>query len=161
MAHDAPCYRCLYPQPPPAYTVTNCSDGGVLGMVPGVIGQIQAIEVVKLILGVDRDNLLCQRMIFFDAMTMKFRNVKLRNKNPDCVACGLKKFDLKTFDYAAFCGTNCQMYAHIPAENNITAEKFAELQKSLDKAASILIDVRPKVQFDIVNAGHSKVFDGL
>ena len=100
-------------------------------------------------------------MIFFDAMTMKFRNVKLRNKNPDCVACGLKKFDFKTFDYAAFCGTNCQMYAHIPAENNITAEKFAELQKSLDKAASILIDVRPKVQFDIVNAGHSKVFDGL
>ena len=66
-------------------------------------------------------------MILFDAMTMKFRNVKLRNKNPDCIACGPRQIDCKTFDYAAFCGTNCQMYAHIPEESNITAEKFAEM----------------------------------
>lgn len=78
-------------------------------MVPGIIGQIQAIEIVKLILGIDKENLLCQRMIFFDAMNMKFRNVRLRNKNPNCVACGAKSIDFLNFDYNQFCNTACAM----------------------------------------------------
>ena len=75
---EGPCYRCLYPNPPPAACVTNCSDGGVVGMVPGIIGQIQAVEIVKIILGQPKENILWRRMIFMDALNMKFRNVKLR-----------------------------------------------------------------------------------
>lgn len=77
---DGPCYRCLYPKPPPAETVTNCSDGGVLGMVPGIIGQLQAVEIVKILLERPKEEILWRRMIFFDALSMRFRNVKLRDR---------------------------------------------------------------------------------
>jgi len=106
---NGPCYRCLYPKPPPAAAVTNCSDGGVVGMVPGMIAQIQALEIVKIVLGQSLDNILWRRMIFIDTLQMKFRNVKLRGQNPTCVACGPKCPDdeklksIKSFDYAEFC----------------------------------------------------------
>jgi adenylyltransferase/sulfurtransferase len=77
-----PCYRCMFPEPPPPHTVTNCADGGVLGMVPGLIGNLQSIEIVKIILGFSDEQILNRRMIFFDASNMKFRNVKLRDRNP-------------------------------------------------------------------------------
>lgn len=126
IAHDSPCYRCLYPKPPPAATVTNCSDGGVLGMVPGIIGQIQAIEIVKLLLGQPRDNLLCQRMIFFDALSMRFRNVKLRGRNAQCEACGEHaNLDPAQFDYEAFCQTKCAtQVVDLAPENTMTVASF-------------------------------------
>jgi molybdopterin/thiamine biosynthesis adenylyltransferase len=122
---DGPCYRCLYPKPPPAHAVTNCSDGGVVGMVPGVIGQLQAIEIVKLILGVPKEQTLWRRMIFFDGLAMKFRNVTLREKNPVCQACGespSKISSVKAVDYADFCQTNCSKYAliRLPPSNSIS-----------------------------------------
>jgi molybdopterin/thiamine biosynthesis adenylyltransferase len=100
-----PCYRCMFPEPPPAHTVVNCSDGGVLGMVPGLIGNMQSIEIVKIILGFSDNQILNRRMIFFDAATMRFRNVKLRDRNPGCAVCGDSPSitDVAAFDYDSFC----------------------------------------------------------
>jgi adenylyltransferase/sulfurtransferase len=78
----------LFPTPAPPETVTNCSDGGVLGMIPGLIGTLQALEIAKLILQVPEEFTLSKRMIFFDGLAMKFRNVKLRPRNPKCEVCG-------------------------------------------------------------------------
>ena len=100
-----PCYRCLFPQPPPAKTMTSCSDGGVIGMVPGLIGQIQALEVLKIVLGLGKEQVLTQRMVLFDALNMTFRNVKIRGKMKDCVACGENPTvkDVALIDYEEFC----------------------------------------------------------
>lgn len=157
-----PCYRCLYPQPPPAVAVTNCSDGGVIGMVPGIIGQMQAVEIVKIILEMPIENILWKRMIFFDALQMKFRNVKLRGQNLKCVICGpeceesLKLINVEEFDYQEFCQTKCSRYSlmKVPEENNITAQAFFE-EISKGDAKIGLVDVRPKVQFEIVNTNAS------
>ena len=159
---EGPCYRCLYPKPPPAYAVTNCSDGGVVGMVPGIIGQMQAVEIVKMILGVDKENVLWRRMIFFDALAMKFRNVKLRDRNLKCVSCGPecdpkeKILSVESIDYADFCQTKCNKYQLIklPQENTISVQKFYELI-SENPQNKMLIDVRPPVQFGIVSTNQS------
>lgn len=100
-----PCYRCMFPVPPPPATVTNCSDGGVLGMVPGLIGNLQSIEIVKIIVGFSDDQILTKRMIFFDASSMKFRNVKLRDRNLKCEVCGENPTltDVSQFNYEDFC----------------------------------------------------------
>lgn len=110
-----PCYRCMFPQPPPAHTVTNCADGGVLGVVPGIIGNLEALEIVKIILGFAEDQILTKRMVFFDAASMKFRNVKLRERNAKCSVCGDEPTltDPAQFDYDDFCQTNCNKYALI------------------------------------------------
>lgn len=103
-------------------------------MVPGLIGNLQSIEIVKIALGFSDEQVLNRRMIFFDASTMKFRNVKLRDRNPACVVCGdnptLK--DVSEFDYESFCQTNCNKYAliQIPPENNITVEEFHKIYQS-------------------------------
>jgi molybdopterin/thiamine biosynthesis adenylyltransferase len=105
----------MFPIPPPAHTVTNCADGGVLGVVPGIIGNLEALEIVKIILGFSEDNILTKRMIFFDAASMRFRNVKLRDRNPKCEVCGDEPTltDTNKFDYDEFCQTNCNKYALI------------------------------------------------
>jgi len=149
----------MFPEPPPPYTVTNCSDGGVLGMVPGLIGNLQAIEIAKIVLGFSDDQILNRRMIFFDASNMKFRNVKIRDRNPECVVCGdnptLK--DVSAFNYDDFCQVSCNKYAliKIPPENNITVNDFEAIyQDQIKNAASdkaILIDVRGSVQYKIVS----------
>ena len=84
-AEQGPCYRCLYPEPPPPGLVPSCAEGGVLGVLPGIMGCIQAMETIKLILG--RGDSLIGRLLLFDALGMKFRELKLR-KNPDCPICG-------------------------------------------------------------------------
>src|SRR5207249_5650875 len=84
-APDGPCYRCLYPEPPPPGLVPSCAEGGVLGVLPGIVGSIQAMETIKLIIG--RGDSLAGRLLLFDALGMKFRELKLR-KNPDCPVCG-------------------------------------------------------------------------
>ena len=127
----------MFPEPPPAHTVVNCSDGGVLGMVPGLIGNLQSIEIVKIILGFSDDQILNRRMIFFDAATMKFRNVKIRDRNPNCAVCGDKPsvIDVSKFDYDIFCQTNCDKYAmiKIPVENNISVQDFESIYQETIK----------------------------
>src|ERR687888_2791316 len=98
---EGPCYRCLYPEPPPPGLVPSCAEGGVLGVLPGIIGVIQATEVIKLILGVGEP--LVGRFLIFDALRMRFRELKLR-KDPDCPVCGTHPTVTQLIDYEQFCG---------------------------------------------------------
>ena len=157
--HGGPCYRCMFPKPVPAALVTNCADGGVLGVVPGIIGNLEALELIKIILGFTDEQILTKRMVFFDAACMKFRNVRLRERNPACEVCGDEPTitDTTKFDYDEFCQTKCNKYAliKIPESNNITVEDFQKLYEDLkvqgDSWKYALIDVRGKVQYDIVS----------
>ena len=98
---DGPCYRCLYPEPPPPGLVPSCAEGGVLGVLPGVIGVIQATEAIKLITGIGEP--LIGRFLIYDALRMRFRELKLR-KDPDCPVCGTHPTVTKLIDYEQFCG---------------------------------------------------------
>src|SRR5947209_9790222 len=98
---DGPCYRCLYPEPPPSGLVPSCAEGGVLGILPGLVGLIQATEAIKLILGEGEP--LVGRLLLFDALAMTFRTLKLR-KDPNCPLCGPNPAIRKLIDYEAFCG---------------------------------------------------------
>uniref|UniRef100_A0A1A8QC82 Adenylyltransferase and sulfurtransferase MOCS3 n=1 Tax=Nothobranchius rachovii TaxID=451742 RepID=A0A1A8QC82_9TELE len=98
-----PCYRCLYPVPPPPETVTNCSDGGVLGVVPGVMGCFQALEVLKLASGLSSSCSL--QLLMFDAQNLRFRSIRLRPKQADCAVCGDNPSVTRLVDYEAFCGS--------------------------------------------------------
>src|SRR6266700_884894 len=98
---EGPCYRCLYPEPPPPGLVPSCAEGGVLGILPGLVGVIQATETIKLILG--QGDSLVGRLLLVDALGMKFRELKLR-KNPDCPVCGTHPTITKLIDYEEFCG---------------------------------------------------------
>src|SRR6201999_4360770 len=98
---DGPCYRCLYPEPPPPGGVPSCAEGGVLGVLPGIIGVIQATESIKLILGIGEP--LIGRFMIYDALKMKFRELKLR-KDPECPVCGPNPTVTKLIDYDQFCG---------------------------------------------------------
>src|SRR5476649_2536591 len=100
-AKNGPCYRCLYPEPPPPGLVPSCAEGGVLGVLPGVIGTIQAMETLKLILGIGEP--LIGRFLIFDALRMRFRELKLR-KDPDCPVCGTHPTVTALIDYDQFCG---------------------------------------------------------
>ena len=100
---DGPCYRCLYPEPPPPGLVPSCAEGGVLGVLPGIIGTIQATETIKLILGIGEP--LVGRFLIFDALRMKFRELKLQ-KDPDCPVCGTHPTVTKLIDYEQFCGVH-------------------------------------------------------
>src|ERR687888_211062 len=97
---DGPCYRCLYPEPPPPGLVPSCAEGGVLGVLPGTIGLIQATETVKLILGIGEP--LVGRLLLYDALAMRFRELKLR-KNPECPVCGQHPTITRLIDYHQFC----------------------------------------------------------
>ena len=98
---QGPCYRCLYPEPPPPGLVPSCAEGGVLGILPGLVGVMQATEAIKLILGVGEP--LIGRLVLVDALAMKFRELKLR-KNPDCPVCGKNRTITELIDYNQFCG---------------------------------------------------------
>src|SRR6184192_273901 len=100
-ARVGPCYRCLYPDPPPPGLVPSCAEGGVLGVIPGIIGSIQAMETIKLILGAGEP--LIGRLVLFDALKLQFRELKLR-KDPDCPVCGTHPTITKLIDYQQFCG---------------------------------------------------------
>src|SRR5437868_4346354 len=109
-AREGPCYRCLYPEPPPPGLVPSCAEGGVLGVLPGVIGTIQATEAIKLITGIGEP--LIGRLLLFDALRMEFRRLKLR-RNPDCPVCGDYPTVTELIDYDQFCGIAPQA----PADN--------------------------------------------
>jgi molybdopterin/thiamine biosynthesis adenylyltransferase/rhodanese-related sulfurtransferase len=138
-----PCYRCLYPEPPPPGLVPSCAEGGVLGILPGIIGLVQATETVKLILGVGQP--LVGRLMLYDALGMKFRELKLR-RDPDCPVCGDHPTVTKLIDYQQFCGIPQHQEA-APVTGEIDA---VELKAKLDRGDDFkLIDVREPHEFQI------------
>src|SRR5579859_4449427 len=148
---DGPCYRCLYPEPPPPGLVPSCAEGGVLGILPGIVGSIQAMETIKLILG-SGDNLI-GRLLLFDALGMRFRELKLR-KNPDCPVCGTHRTVTKLIDYYEFCGVRGE---EAPAPNVQVPEITPrELKSRLDRGDDLFIlDVREPHEYQICNLkGH-------
>ncbi len=143
---EGPCYRCLYPEPPPPGLVPSCAEGGVLGILPGLVGVIQAAETIKLILG--QGDSLAGRLLLVDALAMKFRELKLR-KNPDCPVCGTHRTITGLIDYDQFCGIRGQ---EEPAGNDIPAISVEELKKKLDTKADVFIlDVREPHEYQICN----------
>jgi adenylyltransferase/sulfurtransferase len=151
-AKEGPCYRCLYPEPPPPGLVPSCAEGGVLGVLPGIVGCMQALETIKLILGTGEP--LIGRLLLFDALSMKFRELKLR-KNPDCVICGTKPTVTKLIDYEQFCGIRGE--EHVPP-TQVPEVTPVELKKMMDeKKPFILIDVREPHEFQICRIPDSQL----
>jgi adenylyltransferase/sulfurtransferase len=152
---EGPCYRCLYPEPPPPGLVPSCAEGGVLGILPGIVGVIQATEVIKLILG--KGEPLIGRLLLVDALTMRFRELKLR-KNPDCPACGTNPTVTKLIDYNQFCGIAAEPAADAPIKNGIPQISVKELRARLDRKEAhndnfLLLDVREPYEFQIAQIG--------
>jgi sulfur-carrier protein adenylyltransferase/sulfurtransferase len=145
---DGPCYRCLYPEPPPPGLVPSCAEGGVLGILPGLLGVIQATEVIKLILG--SGDPLIGRLLLVDALGMKFRELKLR-KNPDCPVCGKNPTIKKLIDYQEFCGIRGE---EVEAEVTTSEMQVEELKQRLDRGDDLFIlDVREPHEYQICNIG--------
>lgn len=143
-----PCYRCLYPEPPPPGLVPSCAEGGVLGILPGIIGVIQATEAIKLIIGEGEP--LIGRLLLFDALKMKFRELKLR-KNPDCPLCGVNATITKLIDYDQFCGVtpSAEQKQEEASDWEITP---AQLKARLDRGERVtIIDVREPHEWQIAN----------
>jgi len=152
---DGPCYRCLYPEPPPPGLVPSCAEGGVLGILPGLLGVIQATEVIKLILG--KGEPLIGRLLLVDSLNMGFRELKLR-KNPDCPVCGNNPTVTKLIDYNQFCGITPEPKANsvngTPVQNGIPQITAVELKKRLDNKDDIFVlDVREPHEYQIANLG--------
>jgi adenylyltransferase/sulfurtransferase len=144
---DGPCYRCLYPEPPPPGLVPSCAEGGVLGILPGLVGLIQATEAIKLILG--KGEPLIGRLLLVDALGMRFRELKLR-KNPDCVVCGKHPTVTKLIDYEEFCGLRGQEQP--VANTGIPEITVEELKQRLDaKDDLFILDVREPHEYQICN----------
>ncbi|HYQ90046.1 MAG TPA: molybdopterin-synthase adenylyltransferase MoeB [Candidatus Binatia bacterium] len=137
-----PCYRCLYPEPPPAGLVPSCAEGGVLGVLPGIVGTIQAAEVIKLILGAGAP--LIGRLLLFDALAMSFRTLKLR-KDPGCPVCGPNATIRKPIDYEAFCGIEAELTGAGELELAPTELK----SMIVGREDFVLLDVREPQEWDI------------
>jgi len=145
---DGPCYRCLYPEPPPPGLVPSCAEGGVFGVLPGIIGVIQATETIKLILGVGEP--LIGRFLIYDALRMRFRELKLR-KDADCPVCGTHPTVTTLIDYEQFCGVAPHQIAAAAAPvTNADALSSSELKAELDRGDQVVIvDVREPQEFQI------------
>jgi sulfur-carrier protein adenylyltransferase/sulfurtransferase len=143
---EGPCYRCWYPEPPPPGLVPSCAEGGVLGILPGLVGVIQATETVKLILG--KGEPLIGRVLLVDALSMKFRELKMR-KNPDCPVCGTHPTITRLIDYQEFCGIRGE---EAPVSTNVPEIQPEELKQRLDAGEDIFIlDVREPHEYQICN----------
>ena len=151
----------MYPLPTPASAICNCSDGGVFGPIPGLIGTLQASECVKLILGYD-DKILAKKMLLFDGFDLGFKVIKLRGKNKNCAGCGnegiFKYKKISEYDYLEFVNptqNRLPIRVSLNQENNITWEKFCEINKNEGfSKRNILIDVRPSEQFNIFSVSN-------
>lgn len=151
-AKKGACYRCLYSEPPPPGLVPNCAEGGVLGVLPGIVGAIQATETIKLILGAE--DTLVNRLVLFDAWQMKFREFKLR-KDPNCPVCGENATIKELIDYEEFCGLRAQ-----PSEQPAVLEEITatELRERLNSGQDLqIIDVREPFEYDIARIGGTKL----
>ena len=146
---DGPCYRCLYPEPPPPGLVPSCAEGGVLGILPGLVGLIQATETIKLILGLGEP--LIGRLLLVDALGMRFRELKLR-RNPDCPVCGSHPTVTSLIDYNQFCGIRGE-------EAPVTSAGIPEIQPEELKRRLVagediyILDVREPHEYQICNIG--------
>jgi adenylyltransferase/sulfurtransferase len=160
---EGPCYRCLYPEPPPPGLVPSCAEGGVLGILPGLVGVIQATEVIKLILGIGDS--LAGRLLLIDALGMNFRTLKLR-KNPDCPVCGTHPTVTALIDYDQFCGiekpkavgplevARDQAVGEAPVVDGIPQITVEELKRKLDAKEDVFVlDVREPHEVPIANIG--------
>jgi len=158
-----PCYRCLYPEPPPPGLVPSCAEGGVLGILPGLLGLIQATETIKLILGIGEP--LIGRLLLVDALGMNFRSLKLR-KNPDCPVCGTNPTVTELIDYNQFCGVkppsevgplevaHDQAVANLACVDGVPQISVEELKRKLDAKEDIFVlDVREPHEYPIANLG--------
>jgi sulfur-carrier protein adenylyltransferase/sulfurtransferase len=144
---SAPCYRCLFPEPPPPDAIPSCAEAGVLGVVPGLIGIIQALEAMKLIL--DTGTNLLGRLLHFDALTLRFREFNIR-RDPNCPVCGNSPSITEPIDYAQFCGGAVR-----PRVPEISA---AQLHEMISRGEPVtLIDVREPFEFEIARIAHAKL----
>jgi adenylyltransferase/sulfurtransferase len=152
-APQGPCYRCLFPEPPPPGLVPSCAEGGVLGVLPGIIGTLQALEVLKLILG--KGESLCGRLVLFDALAFRFRELSVR-RNPACAVCGESPTIRAPIDYEEFCGVRGEETgvdaAGYPA---VTVEEFHRRRQAGE--ALELLDVREAHEFEIVRIPDSRL----
>jgi adenylyltransferase/sulfurtransferase len=141
----APCYRCLYPEPPPPGLVPNCAEGGVLGVLPGLIGMIQATEILKLASGIGTP--LLNRLLLFDALEMKFREIKLR-RDPKCPLCGERPSIKELIDYEDFCGVRRNDPNQVMHPDEVTVQ---EMKRALDDPSLGIkvIDVREPEEYSI------------
>jgi sulfur-carrier protein adenylyltransferase/sulfurtransferase len=145
-AEHGPCYRCLYPEPPPPGMVPSCAEGGVLGVLCASIGSIQVTEAIKLITGIGEP--LAGRLMIYDALEMTYRTVRVR-KDPECPVCGKNPTITELIDYEEFCGTVSEDAQKAAAGSTITA---TELKQMLDRDENIfLIDVREPNEYEIVS----------
>jgi molybdopterin/thiamine biosynthesis adenylyltransferase/rhodanese-related sulfurtransferase len=145
-----PCYRCLFPEPPPPDTVPNCAEAGVLGVLPGLIGMLQAIEAIKLVVGIGEP--LVGRLLHFDALKVKFRELNLR-RDPQCPVCGENPTIFSPIDYEQFCGTR-------PARDHddLAAISVQELKQKMDSnGAFTIVDVREPFEYEIARIEGSKL----
>jgi molybdopterin/thiamine biosynthesis adenylyltransferase/rhodanese-related sulfurtransferase len=166
-APEGPCYRCLYPEPPPPGLVPSCAEGGVLGILPGLLGVIQATETIKLILGIGEP--LIGRLLLVDALGMSFRTLKLR-KNPDCPVCGTHPTVTELIDYNQFCGiappsevgplevARDKAVGDHPIVDGIPQISVQELKRKLDAKEDIFVlDVREPHEYLIANLGAPQI----
>jgi adenylyltransferase/sulfurtransferase len=151
-----PCYRCLYPEPPPPGLVPSCAEGGVLGILPGTIGLIQATETVKLVLGIGEP--LIGRLVLYDALAMRFRELKLR-RNPECPVCGDHPTITKLIDYQEFCGIPNQQHQEAPMAGGIDGDiDPVEVKAKIDRGDRfVLLDVREPHEYQICNIPQAKL----
>jgi sulfur-carrier protein adenylyltransferase/sulfurtransferase len=157
-AREGPCYRCLYPEPPPPGLVPSCAEGGVLGILPGLVGVIQATEVIKLILG--KGEPLIGRLLMVDALALRFREFRLR-KDPACPACGAHPTLTGLIDYEQFCGIAPEPKQENPVKNGIPQMSVKELKSRLDSGDNLLVlDVREPFEYQIANIGATLIPQG-
>jgi molybdopterin/thiamine biosynthesis adenylyltransferase/rhodanese-related sulfurtransferase/molybdopterin converting factor small subunit len=151
-----PCYRCLYPEPPPPGLVPSCAEGGVLGILPGTVGLIQATETVKLILGIGEP--LIGRLVLYDALAMRFRELKLR-RNPECPVCGDHPTITKLIDYQEFCGVPNQPHQEATMTGGLEGDiEPTEVKAKIDRGDHfVLIDVREPHEYQICNIPQAKL----
>ncbi|MDA0698679.1 MAG: molybdopterin-synthase adenylyltransferase MoeB [Chloroflexi bacterium] len=154
-ARHGPCYRCLFPAPPPPGLVPSCAEGGVLGVLPGTVGTLQASEAIKLILGIGEP--LIGRLLLYDALSMTMEEVKLR-KNPDCVICGQHPTVTTLIDYEQFCGMPAHDQGAQQTTGSVPELTVQELKAMLDANRPLrIIDVREPHEWQIVRLEQAKL----
>lgn len=151
-AEEGPCYRCMFPEPPPPGLVPSCAEGGVLGILPGTIGTMQATEAIKLILGIGEP--MIGRMLLYDALNMEFNTIKVR-KDPHCPVCSIPANDVELIDYEQFCGMPAHDHSSFTTADEteyagMNEISVSELKAQLDAGADILVlDVREPHEWEI------------
>jgi molybdopterin/thiamine biosynthesis adenylyltransferase/rhodanese-related sulfurtransferase len=148
-ARHGPCYRCLFREPPPPGMVPSCAEGGVLGVLPGIIGAMQALETIKLIIG--KGEPLIGRLLLFDALEMQWRTLKLK-KNPECPVCGENPTVTELIDYLEFCGVPAYEEGAAEVDEDVPTISATELNERLERGDALrIVDVRQEHEWEIVN----------